>query len=262
MSFFCHNDNLRKIFHDTFTKEKNADYTIHPPVEEKSVIPWEEIDRAKVPGDEGEVTLLKRGTEFSIRTAGTELMNSRLHGSEDALAELACSRIKRKSGARILIGGLGMGYTLAAALEQSKPDTRITVSELLPAVVGWNRDHLGHLAGMPLNDPRVSVEKEDVAQTIGRKKSIWDAILLDVDNGPGGLTRKANDRLYDESGLKTAFSALCPGGILAVWSSGADEAFTYRLKRCGFKTKTMTAGARKSGKGPRHIIWLAEKPVA
>jgi spermidine synthase len=224
------------------------------------VIPWEEIDRVEVPGHEGEVTLLKRGTEFSIRTAGTVLMNSRLHGSEDALAELTCSRIKRKSGMRILIGGLGMGYTLAAALEQSEPDTLITVSELIPAVVRWNREHLRHLAGMPLDDPRVSVEEEDVAETISKRKSAWDAILLDVDNGPDGLTRKANDRLYSRSGLKTFFSALCPGGILAVWSSGADEAFTRRLRQCGFQTETITVPARKSGKGGRHTIWFAGKP--
>jgi spermidine synthase len=222
------------------------------------VIPWEEIDRAKVPGDKGEVTLLKRGTEFSMRTAGTELMNSRLYSSEDALGELTCGRIKRKSGVRILIGGLGMGYTLAAALEQSEPDTLITVSELIPAVVRWNREHLGHLAGMPLDDPRVSVEEEDVAKTIRKRKSAWDAILLDVDNGPDGLTRKANDRLYGISGLKTSFSALRPGGILAVWSSGADEAFTLRLKQCGFRTETVTVRARKPGKGSRHTIWLAE----
>ncbi len=224
------------------------------------MIPWEEIDRVEVPGHEGEVTLLKRGTEFSIRTAGTVLMNSRLHGSEDALAELACSRIKQKSGMRILIGGLGMGYTLAAALEQSEPDTLITVSELIPAVVRWNREHLRHLAGMPLDDPRVSVEEEDVAETISKRKSAWDAILLDVDNGPDGLTRKANDRLYGRSGLKKFFSALCPGGILAVWSSGADEAFTRRLKQCGFQTETVTVPARKSGKGGRHTIWFAGKP--
>lgn len=224
------------------------------------MIPWEEVDRSEFPGHEGEVTLLKRGTEFSIRTAGTELMNSRLHGSEDALAELTCSRIKRKSGLRILIGGLGMGYTLAAALEQSEPDTLIAVSELIPAVVRWNREHLRHLAGMPLDDPRVSVEEEDVAETISKRKSAWDAILLDVDNGPDGLTRKANDRLYGRSGLKTSFSALRPGGILAVWSSGADEAFTRRLKQCGFQTETVTVPARKSGKGGRHTIWLAGKP--
>jgi spermidine synthase len=224
------------------------------------VIPWEEIDRAQVPGHEGEVTLLKRGTEFSIRTAGTELMNSRSHGSECALAELTRSRMQRKSCLRILIGGLGMGYTLAAGLEQAEPDTRITVSELIPAVVRWNREHLGHLAGMPLDDPRVSVEEEDVAETIRKGKAAWDAILLDVDNGPKGLTRKANDSLYGRSGLKTSFSALRPGGILAVWSSGADEAFTRRLKQCGFQTETITVPARKPGKGGRHTIWLAGKP--
>ncbi len=224
------------------------------------MIPWEEIDRAKVPGHEREVTLRKRGTEFSLRTAETELMNSRRHGSEDALAELTCSRIKRKSGLRILIGGLGMGYTLAAALEQAEPDTRITVSELIPAVVRWNRKHLGHLAGMPLDDPRVSVKEEDVAETIRKRKSAWDAILLDVDNGPEGLARKANNRLYGRSGLKTSFSALRHGGILAVWSSEANEAFTRRLKKCGFQAQTVSVRARKSGKGSRHTIWLAGKP--
>jgi len=224
------------------------------------VIPWEEIDRAKVPGHEREVILLKRGKEFSIRTAGTELMNSRRHGSEDALAELTCNRIKRKSGLRILIGGLGMGFTLAAALEQSEQDTLITVSELIPAVVRWNREQLGRLAGMPLDDPRVSVKEEDVAEIIRNKKSAWDAILLDVDNGPEGLTRKANDRLYGKSGLKTSFSALRPEGIFAVWSSEANKAFTRRLKQCGFHTETLTVPVRKSGKGGKHTIWLAGKP--
>ena len=152
-----------------------------------------------------------------------------------------------------------MGYTLAAALEQSEPDTLITVSELIPAVVRWNRKHLGHLAGMPLDNPRVSVLEEDVVETIRKTKYGWDAILLDVDNGPDGLTRKANDRLYGKSGLKTSFSALRPEGILAVWSSGADEAFTRRLKQCGFQTETVTVRARKPGKGGRHTIWLAAK---
>jgi spermidine synthase len=224
------------------------------------VIPWKEIDRAEVPGNEGEVILLVRDKEFSIRTQGTELMNSRIHGSEDALAELTCHRLNPKSNWEILIGGLGMGYTLAAALEQSGPDTRILVSELIPAVVKWNREHLGHLAGMPLEDPRVRVEKEDVVKTIGKGKSVWDAILLDVDNGPAGLTRKANDRLYGKSGLKASFDALRPGGILAVWSSAVDEAFTRRLKLAGFKTEIVSVRARKSGKGSRHTIWLGMKP--
>jgi spermidine synthase len=224
------------------------------------VIPWKQLDRSKIPGHDDEVTLLQRGEEFSIRTAGTELMNSRVHGSEDELAELACQRMKQKPDQRILIGGLGMGYTLAAALLQSDPDTRITVCELIPAVIQWNKKYLGHLAQMPLEDSRVFIEAKDVAETIRDKKAVWDAILLDVDNGPEGLTRKANDRLYNTSGLKQSFAALCPGGILAVWSSGPNEAFSRRLKQCGFQTQIVNVRARKSGKGSKHIIWLAAKP--
>jgi len=223
------------------------------------VIPWEEIERAEVPGGEEEVILRKRGPEFSIRVATTELMNSRIHGSEDALAELTCSRISRKPGRRILIGGLGMGYTLAAALQHSGDDSLITVAELIPAVIRWNREHLGHLAGNPLADGRVFVRQEDVAETIAREKSIWDAIILDVDNGPDGITRKVNDRLYGMSGLKNAFLALRTGGVLSIWSSGTDEQFTSRLKQCRFQTEIVTVRARKPGKGARHTIWLATK---
>jgi len=224
------------------------------------VIPWEKIDRASVPGQGEKITLLKRGNEFSIRTRETELMNSRAHGSEDALAELTLSRMNQKENIKILIGGLGMGYTLAAALEQSGPDACIVVSELVPDVVKWNRKYLGHLAGMPLLDSRVSVEEKDVAAIIRRQSSVWNAILLDVDNGPAGLTRKSNNQLYGRSGLKAAFLALRPGGILSVWSAAEDEIFTQRLTRCGFKTRTVTVRARKSGKGGRHTIWMAEKP--
>jgi len=224
------------------------------------VIPWEEIDRTEVPGHKDEIILRKRGVEFSIRTAETELMNSRVHGSEDDLARLSCGLIKQKKEQRILIGGLGMGYTLAAALEESGLDARILVSELIPAVVRWNREYLGHLAGNPLDDPRVLVKKEDVLKTIQQKKSYWDAILLDVDNGPEGLTKKSNNRLYGMPGLQTSFMALRSKGILAVWSSGEDDAFTKRLQKSGFKAKTVSVRARKSGKGSRHTIWLAEKP--
>jgi spermidine synthase len=224
------------------------------------MIPLEEIERARIPGQEDDIVLLRRGEEYSIRTAGKELMNSRLHASEDLLAKLACSRLERKSGRRILVGGLGMGYTLAAALKESEPDTHITVAELIPAVVGWNRSYLGHLAGTPLDDPRVSIAEEDVAETIGRNPCAWDAILLDVDNGPNGLTRKTNDRLYTLGGLQSALSALRPKGILAVWSSGADASFTRRLKQCGFRTQTVAARAHKPAKGARHTIWLAVKP--
>ena len=223
------------------------------------MIPWKELDRANVPGQEGEVVLLKRGEEFSIRTAGTELMNSRVHASEDALAELACLHIKREGPLKILIGGLGMGYTLAALLLHSEPDTIITVAELIPDVVRWNREYFGDPASMPLDDPRVSVEIGDVAASIGRGSCSLDAILLDVDNGPDGLTRSENDRLYTIQGLTKAFSALRDGGVLAVWSAAPDQAFTRRLNQCGFHTKIVTVRARKSGKGARHTIWLAKK---
>ncbi|MFH2090778.1 MAG: hypothetical protein ABIJ31_00250 [Pseudomonadota bacterium] len=224
------------------------------------MIPWKTIDKAIIPGQKSDVTLRKRGSEFSIRTIETELMNSRVHGSEETLAELACRQLNHKPDLNILVGGLGMGYTLAAALEQSAHDSRITVSELIPAVVQWNKDHLGHLAGFPLNDPRVTIQQEDVADTIRRTESAWDAILLDVDNGPEGLTQKVNDRLYSSTGLKKAFWALCSGGVLAVWSSKPDPAFTARLNQCKFNTRTVDVRARKTGKGSTHTIWLAQKP--
>lgn len=222
--------------------------------------PWEELDRAQIPNEDRELIFRKRDTEFSIRTATTELMNSRVHGSEDALAELVCKRLRRNHDPSVLIGGLGMGYTLAAALLNSSPETRITVVELVPEVIRWNQEYLGHLAGFPLTDSRVSVQNGDVAQIITTKKATWDAILLDVDNGPEGLTREANDQLYGLPGLLAAFSALSPGGILAVWSYAADKAFTSRLKKCQFQTEVVSVRARKSGKGRRHTIWIATKP--
>lgn len=223
------------------------------------MIPWEELDRVEVPGTDGELVLRKRDTEFSIRTAGTELMNSRLHGSEDALAELVCQRLKKKNGLKMLIGGLGMGFTLAAALQHSAQNIRITVVELVPAVVRWNKKYFGHLTGDVLADPRVFIHEQDVVETIREARSAWDSILLDVDNGPDGLARKENERLYGIAGLKRVFSALRPGGILAVWSYGPDERFTRCLKKCGFKTEVVKVRARKPGKGSRHIIWLATK---
>ncbi len=223
------------------------------------MIPWEELDRAKIPEQNKELTLRRRGSEFSIRTFDTELMNSRRHGSEESLAELACNRFE-KSNPRILIGGLGMGYTLAAAIESTGVDSSITVSELIPAVVKWNREHLGHLAGMPLNNPRVNVKIEDVVKTIGKEKSAWDIILLDVDNGPDGLTQKGNDRLYSISGLKKSFFALRAKGILGIWSAKGDTAFTKRLEKTGFKVDIKAVKARKSEKKLKHTIWLAEKP--
>lgn len=224
------------------------------------MIAWENIDRVKIPGQEQEMTLQKRGEEFSIRTSGVELMNSRVHGSEDELASLTCKKLNHGTGLNILIGGLGMGFTLAAALKHTTADTRIIVSELIPAVILWNKKFVGHLSGMPLDDSRVQIKDEDVAKTIRDKKSFWDAILLDVDNGPEGIIRKENNRLYDSSGLKASFRALRPGGILSVWSAGDNEAFTQRLKQCGFHTEKKMTRARHSQKGSRHIVWLAQKP--
>ena len=224
------------------------------------MIPWEIIDQAQVPGFNETVTLRKRGDEFSIRTPETELMNSRVHGSEDDLAAETLNRLGGQSGQTLLIGGLGMGYTLAAALAQAGPDSRITVAELIPAVVEWNRTHLAHLAGRPLDDNRAAVITGDVMDLIKENARAWDAILLDVDNGPRGLTRKSNDRIYSRKGLEKSFRALKPGGILSVWSAADDPVFTRRLKQCRFAVETIRVRARRSGKGARHTLWFARKP--
>ena len=206
------------------------------------------------------MVLCEHDGDFSIALDGREVMTSREYESELELARLGCDRIRERRRARVLIGGLGLGYTLRETLNLLGSAAKVVVAELLPDVVAWNREHLGHLSGMPLKDPRVSVEIEDVAETIKKRADTWDAILLDVDNGPGGLTRQENDRLYGSPGLRTAFSALRPGGILAVWSSGTDEAFTRRLKQAGFGTEIVTLRARCTGKGGRHTIWLGAKP--
>lgn len=225
------------------------------------MIPWIEIDRAEVPGEKNELILRQRGDEFSIQIAGTELMNSRAHGSEEALASLVMARVSQKADQRILIGGLGMGFTLAQALELSKPNTKILVAELIPKMISWNSHHLGDLAGKPLEDPRVSTELADVADVIQREKAAWDAILLDVDNGPAGLTRESNNRLYNRAGLRATFEALVPGGGLGVWSAENDPVFTRSLKQCGFSAKAVPVRARSNGKGGRHTIWVAQKPI-
>lgn len=222
------------------------------------MIPWEFIDRAGVPGSDRELRLYRRGGEFSIRVAGCELMNSRMHGSEDALAEYACDRIAGRPSPRVLIGGLGMGYTTAAALGRLGHGARVVVAELVPKVVAWNREHLGALAGHPLADPRVTVREADVSRIIMEESRAWDAILLDVDNGPGGLTRRENDRLYGPAGLAAAYSALRPAGVLAVWSAAADPAFTRRLRQSGFTVDEVGVRARDT-RGSRHTIWLARR---
>lgn len=221
------------------------------------MIPWEFLGSAQVPGSGGEISLYKRGGEFSIRIDGAELMNSSAHGSEDALAELACARVADRPRPRVLIGGLGMGYTIAAALRRLGAGGRVVVAELVPAVVEWNRGPLAELAGHPIRDGRVTVREVDVVRILKAERMAYDAILLDVDNGPDGLTRKDNDWLYSLDGLAAAFAALRPAGVLAVWSAGPDQTFARCLRRVGFKVDEVRVRARGPRGGGRHTIWLA-----
>jgi spermidine synthase len=221
------------------------------------VIPWSLLDVAQVPGGGGELRLMQRGTEFSIRLGHYELMNSRLSGSEQALATIACERIKARNRPQILIGGLGMGFTLRAALAVLGPEARIVVAELVPAVLAWARGSMGELFGTSLTDPRVTIRESNVGHLIRSGRSTFDAILLDVDNGPEGLTLKGNDALYNMEGLRAARTALCPGGILAVWSSGPDSNFTRRLRKTGFDVDEIRVRANGSRRGAWHVIWVA-----
>ncbi len=220
------------------------------------MLPWTQLDSAPIPGGGGELRLKQRGTEFSIMLGTNELMNSRLSGSEEALATLSCERIRGRKRPHILIGGLGMGFTLRAALAVLPEDAQITVAELVPAVVAWARGPMAEVFKGSLDDPRVRIHQGDVGTLIGASRNTYDAILLDVDNGPEGLTRAANDGLYDYAGLRSAKAALRPSGVLAVWSSGPDQGFTRRLSTTGFTVKEehIRAGRKR---GARHVIWLA-----
>jgi len=221
------------------------------------MIPWMKLDTARVPGADGELRLMRRGTEFSIMLGSNELMNSRLSGSEAALATLACKKIEAVKRPHLLIGGLGMGFTLRAALAVLGPDARISVAELVPAVVAWARGPMAEIFGGCLDDPRVRVGQDDVLNAIRAHKSAFNAILLDVDNGPEGLTRSGNDALYDLKGLKQAHAALRPNGVLSVWSSGPNAAFSKRLRSAGFDVNEVTVRATGKGGGARHVIWIA-----
>jgi len=222
------------------------------------MIPWSVLDTAQVPGG-GELRLKQRGAEFSIMLGQDELMNSRLSGSEEALATIACGKIRRRKTPRILIGGLGMGFTLRAALAALEPEARIVVAELVPSVVAWARGPMAEVFGTSLTDPRVSVREADVGEVIRSGAAAFDAILLDVDNGPEGLTRKTNDALYDLKGLSIARMALRPGGVLAVWSSGPNPKFTWRLRKAGFAVEEVRARANGPRGGARHVIWIATR---
>jgi len=202
---------------------------------------------------------MRRGSEFSISVGRHELMNSRLSGSEEALASLACDRIRDRRRPQVLIGGLGMGFTLRAAQAELDPEARIVVAELVPAVVAWARGPMKEVFGDCLDDPRVAIHQGDVGWLIRSATDRYDAILLDVDNGPGGLTSKANDGLYGLEGLEAARAALRPGGVLAVWSAGPDQPFGRRLRACGFDVEEVQVRARRARGGARHLVWIATR---
>jgi spermidine synthase len=220
--------------------------------------PRELIATAAVPGGE-ELRLFRREDDFMIVLGGNELMSSRMNGSERALAVLTCARLGNRTTAHILVGGYGMGFTLRAALEVLPLKAFVTVAELVPEIIAWARGPMAEVTAGCLADPRVDIVERDVAALIGSARDAYDAILLDVDNGPNGLSRGANDQLYSSAGLASARAALKPGGVLAIWSASADAAFKRKLSRSGFTVDEIEVRARPNSKGPRHTIWFAER---
>lgn len=220
--------------------------------------PWILLGTARIPGG-GELRLVQSGEDLAIRSGSMELMSSRQSGSEVALAELACARIVGREAPRVLVGGLGMGFTLRAALAVLK-DARVVVAELVPEVVAWARGPLARIFDGCLDDPRVRIVEGDVTDLLRAADPPYDAILIDVDNGPEGLDRDANDRLYSAAGLAAMRRAVRRDGVLAVWSASPDAAFVDRLRRAGFAVEEVKVRAGRSGKGRRHVIWIATSP--
>jgi spermidine synthase len=218
--------------------------------------PWELVGQTSAPGGE-DMTLTRRGGEHVILASGRSLMSSRMHGSEEALATLTCRKARTLDDPCVLVGGLGMGFTLRATLDLLPPNATVVVAELVPAVVEWNRGPLGPLADHPLKDKRVVVEVGDVAATLGSSRARFDAVLLDVDNGPAAFTASHNAGLYDDRGLAAARAALKIGGVLAVWSARDDRKFEQRLRYCGFTVEVERVRGRLKKGGPRHTIFLA-----
>jgi spermidine synthase len=214
------------------------------------------LERVTLP-DGKEMVLTRWDTHIAIEVGGRSLMSSHDHGSEDALGRAVGERLQGIAEPHVLIGGLGLGFTLRAALDVLPPGARVVVAELVPEVVRWNREAHGALAGRPLDDPRVEVIVEDVAQVIKRSPG-YDAILLDVDNGPDALTHEGNAGLYKRAGLTRARAALKKGGLLAVWSTFSSKTFTKWLEEVGFEVKLTRAPSTLPG-GPRYYIWLAQR---
>lgn len=218
---------------------------------------WNLLGEAPIPGSDKTLLLYKGKDDFSIKiSGGFELMSTRKHASEDALGSLPCKKLKEASAARVLIGGLGMGFTLAAVLKEVGSRAEVTVAELIPEVVEWNRGPLGDFSGRPIDDTRTRVHIGDVAKLLRGSRGCFDVIVLDVDNGPEGLTKRTNDWLYTMSGIVAAQEALSPTGILAYWSADPDPAFHDRLRCCGFLVEEVSVFAH-GNKGTRHTIWLA-----
>ena len=219
--------------------------------------PRELLATAQIPGGD-ELRLYKRDTDFIIALGPNELMSSRLSGSEEALALLTCDRLQNQESPHLLIGGYGMGFTLRAALARLGPQARFTVVELIPDIIEWARGPMADLAANCLDDPRVELIMRDVSRAIAATERRFDAILLDVDNGPDGLVREENNHLYSLLGLQEAKRALKPGGVLAIWSAAPDERFARRLKHAGLQVEEVMVRAGRGGKGARHVIWFAK----
>ncbi len=227
------------------------------------MLPWETVARAAGP-DGAEWTLARRGGEWGVRVGGRALMSSRQHGSEEALAAIALGRMERararKHAPTVLLGGLGLGFTLRAALDRLAADARVVVAELVPALVEWNRGPVADLAGRPLEDPRTRLQQADVLARIAEARGAFDAILLDVDNGPSAVSHAANDRLYGDRGVRACRDALRAGGVLGVWSAGPDERYKARLEKAGLEAELHAVPAREgTSRGARHVVFVGVK---
>ncbi len=223
------------------------------------MLPWEALAESIAP-DGKKLELRRRGREYLIKAGGHELMSSEDDASSRSLAELGCKHLPARD-ARVLVGGLGMGFTLRAALDALPKGGSVEIAELVPAVVEWNRGVLAELAGKPLDDPRTILFLGDVRLRIKQARAEFDAILLDVDNGPSALAHEANTAIYSGRGLSFAWEALRPGGVLGVWSISDDQAFTRRLERQGFSVKVERVHGSRKGRGKLHVIWVARKPL-
>ena len=224
--------------------------------------PWQLLGRAQNPGGGADLVLYQRDSEFSLRADNRELMNSRVYGSEEAMARLGCQDLAKHPGARVLIGGLGMGYSLRTALDILGDNARVVVAELAPAVVEWNRGVLADLAGRPLDDCRAELHEADVGHLIRAARGDYDAIMLDVDNGAEAMVRKGNNWLYSLPGLTATYEALRRGGVLAIWSAGPQPAFVRRLRRAGFEVdefKVRARGGINRKGGAHHVVWIATR---